>query len=218
MSYSKSLRWGLDQYLAYRFKKSFEQVILSFDSLSPSDQEEPLVLVANHCSWWDGFLLAELQKQIRPGRAFYTIMLESELRQRPFFRKIGAIGIDPRNSASVARAFLDLRQICQADDHGPVIAFFPQGRIQPQRCRPLNFKPGIELLTKVLRPAQVLPVALSIEPLRAPKPTAFVKTGSLWRADDQTPISAKNLESQIEALLAHQDTEIAAKFLNEIAQ
>ena len=42
----------------------------------PADR--PVVIAANHTSWWDGFLLRDLQRRLRPEAPLYTVMLESE--------------------------------------------------------------------------------------------------------------------------------------------
>ena len=55
----------------------------------------PLLFVANHVSWWDGFLLRAVQRRLRPDAAFVTVMSAAQLDRFPFFRWLGAIGVDP---------------------------------------------------------------------------------------------------------------------------
>jgi hypothetical protein len=57
------------------------------------DPRQPLILIANHVSWWDGFLLHEVHRALRPLAPFHTVMLESELRQHRLLRSLGAVGI-----------------------------------------------------------------------------------------------------------------------------
>ena len=59
----------------------------------------PLLLAANHVSWWDPFTLREMQRALRPGAPFFTVMLEAELARRPFFRRMGVVGLDPALAA-----------------------------------------------------------------------------------------------------------------------
>lgn len=157
----------------------------------------PLLLIANHTSWWDPFLLRELQRRLRPAAPFYSVMLQRELARRPLLRPLGALGIDPRRPASVAAAVRELeRRLRERPD--ACVAFFPQGRIWPAYRRPLGFRRGVDLLVRRLRPLTVLPVALHLEPLNAPSPTAFVLAGEPLAADDTGPGPAR-LEAEVRA-------------------
>lgn len=158
----------------------------------------PVILVANHVGWWDGFLLRELHRQLRPDAPLYTVMLERELAQRPFFRRIGCVGIDPLRPASVARTLRAL-QARTRERPEALISFFPQGRIWPSHRRPLGFRRGVELLIRRLPQPVVLPVALHQEPLDAPAPTAFVSVGRPLSAPDE--MSLERLEAAVTALL-----------------
>src|SRR5690606_32894375 len=68
----------------------------------PSDR--PVILAANHVSWFDGFLLREVQRMLRPRAPFHAVMSATELERFPFFRWLGVVGIDRTQPTSVARA------------------------------------------------------------------------------------------------------------------
>lgn len=163
----------------------------------------PLLLAANHPSWWDAFLLWEIRRALRPEAPMHTVMLESELRRHPFLRRIGAIGMDPTAPASVGRAARELeRRLHQRPDS--VVFFFPQGRIFPSYRRPLGFRRGIELFARRVPTSIVLPVALHLEPLATPAPHAFVAAGAPLPAMD-SPSSARveaAVEAELDAILA----------------
>jgi hypothetical protein len=146
----------------------------------PSDipRSKPIVCVANHTSWWDGFLLMELRRMLRPSAPFHTIMLESELTKSPFLRKIGAIGIDPHSPGSIRGAMIELAARIR-DRPDSFVFYFPQGRIWPSRRRPLEFKPGIERFLGAIEESVVLPVAIHLEPLTKAAPSAFLSVGPL---------------------------------------
>jgi 1-acyl-sn-glycerol-3-phosphate acyltransferase len=132
----------------------------------------PLLLAANHVSWWDPFTLREVQRALRPGAPFFTVMLEAELARRPFFRRMGVVGLDPASPASLRACIRQLRRLLDEHRDGSV-CYFPQGRIWPSFKRPLAFRPGIGLLARELAPLVVLPVGLHVEPLSATRPTVF---------------------------------------------
>ena len=166
------------------------------------DPHVPLMIVANHVSWWDGFLLMELQQTLRPNAPFSAIMLESELSKSPFLRRIGTIGIDPNSPATVLSALRELTKRAE-DRPDSMIFFFPQGRIWPSAKRPLGFKRGVEVFAKALGETVVLPVGLHIEPLNRAAPHAFVRAGE--------PCIDGNVSSRaLEKLVANELDEILA--------
>lgn len=159
----------------------------------------PIMVVANHVSWWDGFLLMELHRQLRPRAPFHAVMLESELAKHPFLRLIGAIGIDPHSPSTLLSAIRELsRRVEKRPDS--MIFFFPQGKIWPSHRRPLGFKRGVEVFYEALRDVVVLPVAIHIEPLNRVAPYVFVHSGEPIQGDS---VSAATLERRVEEQLDH---------------
>lgn len=137
----------------------------------------PVILAANHVSWWDGFLLREVQRRLQPAAPLFTVMLERELARAPFLRRLGAVPLDPSRPASVRAVFRALREERRREP-APLVAWFPQGRIEPSWKRPLKLRPGIPALARALAPCSIVPVALHLEPLTTPAPTAFVSVGT----------------------------------------
>jgi hypothetical protein len=137
----------------------------------PADR--PLLIVANHTSWWDGFLLRDLHRVLRPSSPMYTVMGSAELQRRPFFRLLGCVPLDADSRTGV-RALLRGLQAAAAKRPDCSVIYFPQGRIWPSGRRPLGFRRGIELVVRALAPCTVLPVGLHVEPLNRATPTAFV--------------------------------------------
>ncbi len=143
----------------------------------------PLLLAANHVSWWDPFTLREAQRALRPSAPFFTVMLEAELARRPFLRRLGVVGLDPVSPASLRACIRQLRRLLEERPDGAV-CFFPQGRIWPSFKRPLGFRAGIGLVARVLAPLVVLPIGLHVEPLSATRPTVFASAGEPIPVDD----------------------------------
>jgi len=161
--------------------------------------DRPLLVVANHTSWWDGFLIHELVRRVRPSASLYTIMLEKELEKAPFLRWTGCIGIEPGDPATLRKALTTVRTLARKDP-GTVVQFFPQGAIGPSRARPLGFKNGYRVVARALGNAMVLPVGIHLEMLNKRKPTAFVICASPIASGDPTP-TADQLEAKVGAVL-----------------
>jgi 1-acyl-sn-glycerol-3-phosphate acyltransferase len=159
----------------------------------------PLLLVANHTSWWDGFLLRDLQRALRPGAPFHVVMREAELRRRPFFRLMGALPLQPGSPASTRALLRTVGKLVQ-DEPGAVIVFFPQGRIWPSSRRPLGFRRGVDLLTAAAAPCTVLPVALHVEPLNRSAPVAFIAPAVAVTVGSGD--AARNIHQRVEAAVA----------------
>ena len=224
VSHSRTFRWIFDRYLNFLIRRCF--VRFQIEILDRSDsagqrlaqierEKVPILLVANHCSWWDGFFLAQLQRQLVPRASLFTVMLESEIRKHSWLRRLGAVGVDPKNPVSVARAFNKLKQLSQELPGPVVIAYFPQGEIRPQVEAQLNFKSGVELLIQMLRPLKIIPVALGIEPLNSFKPYGYVVSGPPLFVDSESDVvSAKSLEDLVEGLLRNDRPRLLSRQLS----
>lgn len=165
---------------------------------------QPVLLVSNHVSWWDGFLLRKLQVALRPRGTFHVVMLERELRQRPFLRLLGGLGLSPGSVASLRRLGRELAA-ARRDRPDRVVLFFPQGRIWPSHRRPLGFQKGVRLVARSLAPVTVLPVGLHLEPGQHPAPTAYVSVAPpvAVDAEDVSPTALeKAVQGELDAILS----------------
>lgn len=153
---------------------AFHEVLLAG---VPARSKLPVLVVANHVSWWDGFLLRELQRTAQPKARPHAVMLERELRLRPPLRLVGAYGVEPGDAMSTRRVLRRLEAARRRLDSDFWLFWFPQGRIWPAHRRPLGFERGIELAIRRLAPIRVLPVAIDVEPLNRRRPTALLSAG-----------------------------------------
>jgi 1-acyl-sn-glycerol-3-phosphate acyltransferase len=158
----------------------------------------PLILAANHVSWWDGFALREVHRLLRPAAPLRVLMTEQELSRNRILAWIAAIPLRPGSLSSVRRVFRSLRRL-RRQRPDAVVLFFPQGRIWPSTRRPLGFERGIGTLARVLSPAFVVPIALHIEPLAGLRPTMFVAVGQPMRVPAGHGVDALRLENSVEA-------------------
>ncbi len=170
----------------------------------------PLVLVANHVSWFDGFLLREIQRRLRPSSVFRTIMLEDQLRRNPVLHGLGGMGLDPDRPISFKHLLRQL-QVLRASPGGEelVVSFFPQGRIYPSFRRPLGFQPGLRLLLRSLAPCTVQEVGIHIEPGNTVSPEAFILGGERRFQTGSVGASVEEVESGVARTLDRIHTHLA---------
>jgi 1-acyl-sn-glycerol-3-phosphate acyltransferase len=171
-------------------------VLVSWAAAPPVDR--PLLLAANHVSWWDAFVLREVQRALRPGAPMYVVMSSDGLARYPYFRRMGVIGVDS-SAGSVARALRYLRDRLRERPDSTVV-FFPQGRIWPSHRRPLGFRRGIEVFGRRLS-ACVLPVGIHAEPLSTVSPTYFVSIGEAMDGRASVEDVERRVQAELDAVL-----------------
>jgi 1-acyl-sn-glycerol-3-phosphate acyltransferase len=181
----------------WRSRRLIVAPIAGLPPLLPADR--PLVIVANHTSWWDGFLLRDVHMALRPQAPMYSVMTRAELVRFPFLRLLGAVPLDTASPGSLLRLLRSLRSATRARPDSTIL-FFPQGRIWPAWKRPLGFKRGVELLARAIGPCFIIPVGVQIESLNRCSPTAFTKLGPVISSPEQT-VTVEWLEREVASQL-----------------
>ncbi|ADW67925.1 lysophospholipid acyltransferase family protein [Granulicella tundricola] len=118
----------------------------------------PLIVYANHGSWWDPMVQVLLAAELMPGRKHYAPMDAAALERYGIFKRIGVFGVEMKTARGAAQF---LRTGLRVLREGGVIWVTPQGRFADARERPLEFKPGLAALAaKVAGGCTVIPLAI----------------------------------------------------------
>ncbi|WP_426954887.1 lysophospholipid acyltransferase family protein [Muricoccus radiodurans] len=117
----------------------------------------PLIVLANHPSWWDGVAFMLLSARLFPARDVYIPMEAAALAKYRFMRRLGVFGIKP--GARGAVAFLRTATTVLAAPRAMLWMNAP-GRFQDVRERPVALAPGVTRLPEIAPDAVVLPLAL----------------------------------------------------------
>lgn len=96
------------------------------------------MIIGNHFSWWDGFIVSYANHQLFSRRIF-VMMLEEELQQRTFLRRIGAFSIK-KNSRSAMESIQYALKVLETENN--ILLLFPQGNFQSLHQYPLCFEKG----------------------------------------------------------------------------
>ena len=138
------------------FRRQFHAVRLSgagrFCGVS-----EPLLVYANHSSWWDPMVAFLLAAELMPERDHYAPMDEGALNRYAILRRLGIFPV----AMKTARGAVQFLRVGEAVlRKGGVLWITPQGRFVDARERPLVFKPGLAALAARAGRCTVLPLAI----------------------------------------------------------
>ena len=126
-----------DVYIGWIIRRHFHQVEFNRPGF---DADRAILLIANHFSWWDGFLLYYVNKAVFKKK-FHIMVLEESIRKMGFLRYIG--------SFSIAKGS---RQIFESLDYaagllhhpGNMVVIFPQGKLYSNFVDIIAFQKGVQ--------------------------------------------------------------------------
>ena len=155
----------------------------------------PVLVVSNHTAWHDPLVIITLGRHF--GLDPYAMMNAKNLERLPFFRRVGAFGVDlesPRDGVRAMRYAADL-----LDRPGRIVWIFPQGKTCPI-TEPLDFRGGASHVAKLAHKAEektghaltVVPMAVRYEHADDERPSAWVSFGpALSREQAEDPGAQK---------------------------
>ena len=120
--------------------------------------DAPVVVYANHPSWWDPATFIVLTTTLFPDRHAYGPMEAEALARYGFMRRIGLFGVDPGTRAGAAR-FLSVGRHVLSDPRR-MIWMTAQGRFADPRARPVDLRPGLAHLMARVPGAVAVPLAI----------------------------------------------------------
>lgn len=163
----------------------------------------PVLVVSNHCSWWDPIWLLALSNRLIEADA-YAMMDAKNLERLPFFAKVGAFGVDRTRPDDGARAVRYAARLL--DTPGKVLFVFPQGEERASTQRPLGFLGGSAAIARVARRASVVPMAVRYEHGGEPRPVLWASLGVPLGRDDDVEAGRAAQEAAVTAELERIDT------------
>jgi 1-acyl-sn-glycerol-3-phosphate acyltransferase len=158
----------------------------------------PLLIYANHSSWWDGLVAFEISRL--SGLDAFVMMEEKHLKKLFLFRRLGAFSIvreNPRQAAVSISYAADL--LGQGTNRA--LWIFPQGEIRRQDARPLGFYHGAARIIEKLEKCEALPLAIRFEFTGEFKPEIFARIGAPEALEPDENFNAKQLTKRLETNL-----------------
>lgn len=152
------------RYAVFITKRYFQKVNVLGDI---KDTGLPILVIANHISWWDGFWIAYLN-ETRFHRKFHFMMLEEQLRKYWFFNYAGGFSVR-KGSRTVVETLHYTSELLK--NRGNLVLVFPQGEIQSMHNQHFVFEKGIDRVLQNKHDVQVIMVASMVDYLSQKKPS-----------------------------------------------
>ncbi len=151
---------GFQRFLISYLRRNFHAVGVHRDSLPVVDfpSDVPLIVYANHPSWWDPLIAQFLNKTLFPGRHFSAPIDAEALEQYRVFEKLGFYGVK-LSTTSGAAAFLKT-SVSLMHENDTAIWITPEGRFADTRDHSAELMPGLAHLCKRSDRAVAIPLAL----------------------------------------------------------
>ncbi|MGQ1891419.1 lysophospholipid acyltransferase family protein [Thermophagus sp. OGC60D27] len=142
--------------------------------------KSPLLIVSNHFSWWDGFIILYLNQKWW-NKKFHVMMLEEQLINRKFLSRIGAFSIKRHHPSSIrsVRYALDILR-----DPNNLLLIYPQGDIHSLHQRPLKFQAGAEFFLSASE-ASLKMVVVLVDYFSSPRPSLYIYVKDLTNESSQ---------------------------------
>ena len=193
MLHARKSRWFERVFGVYNrnlIARRFEGLrVAGLEAVLEREPDVPLVLYANHSSWWDGLLAFQLS---RAGRfEQYAMMEERLVLEYPFHRRLGAFGVVRESARDGARAIEYAGRLLKGTNRA--LWIFPQGLTLPNDARPLRLYTGAARIIERVGEADAAAVAMRYEFLDDYRPEAFARIGTPHRVTVASDFNARRL-------------------------
>ncbi len=161
----------VERYVRHKLRRAFRGVWMR-GALPARDAR--LLVYANHTSFWDGFVAAELCHA--GGWDGFCVMDERNLARYRFLRRLGAFSIRRGDPVSAVESLRYARRLLERP--GTAVVVFPEGELRPDRGEPYPLERGVEVLARRAACA-CLPVAVRYRFFEHELPDVLVAVGEV---------------------------------------
>jgi len=142
------------------FRRHFHGVRMS-EAPRFANDGKPVIVYANHSSWWDPMVSILLAECLMPERNHYAPMAAEALSRYRILQRVGIFPVEMNTTRGAAQFLRTSETILES---GGVLWITPQGRFVDSHTRPLAFKPGLAAIAVRIAAAKddctVLPLAI----------------------------------------------------------
>jgi 1-acyl-sn-glycerol-3-phosphate acyltransferase len=193
-------------------KRKFHSLQVSgLDVLRKKEAGIPVIIYANHSSWWDGLAAFQISNALKMDS--FIMMEEKQLKNLSIFRRLGAFSV-VREKPFEAIKSVNYAAHLLKEKTGRTLWIFPQGEILNNDIRPIRFYKGISNIIEKVGKCLVVPFAFRYEFLGEYKPQIFIKVGEAEVFSNKMKCEIKDLESRITIMLDKLKSDILNKNFN----
>lgn len=145
-------------YVRQMMRRSFRAVRVGYPNRPESTDNQPLIIISNHPSWWDPLVCLCAATTFFKNRKHYAPIDAEALEQYQFFRRLGFFGVEQDSHRGAATFLRTSNRILSSPES--VLWMTPQGAFADVRRRPVKFKSGVGHLAKGLPAVAVIPFAV----------------------------------------------------------
>ncbi len=189
---------GFSRYVLRYLRKHFHAVRLSRSGAALPTDGEPILVVANHPSWWDPMVGMPLVQSLKGHRSYAPIHAEM-LKNYPIFGKLGFFGVDPTSLRGAAEFLRTGEAILAAPKRALWVT--AQGEFTDVRTRPLRLKTGVGHLAARMERGWVVCLAIEYTFWTERTPEALLRIAEPIRIDAAGARSGRQWTAELEALL-----------------
>ncbi len=187
---------GFRRYCVKYARRNFHGVRLSKSSAPLPLDGAPILIAANHPSWWDPITFFILSRDFTSCQHYGAIDAQAVEKYR-FMKRAGLFPVE-MNSVRGAAQFLRTGQAILKRDH-VVLWITGQGQFVDVRQRPLGFRSGVGHLAARMTRGWVLPLAVEYPFWNESKPEVLARFGPPIAVKDHGNRDGKAWTTQIEA-------------------
>ncbi len=186
-------------YNRHLLKRRFNTFCISdLNQLKDTAEQMPLIIYANHSSWWDGLIFLEILRRF--DKENYVMMEEKQLQKLFFFRWLGAFSVVRENPRKAIKS-INYAANLLSENYNRTLLIFPQGEILPNDVRPLRFYQGLARIIEKVQVCRLVPAALQLEFAGNFKPEIYVKIGEPETHEIDKTFDAKSATKNYERRL-----------------
>ena len=156
-------------YINRQFKSHFHSFNLIGDAPKINDNNS-ILLLSNHSSWWDGFFTYFINKQYFK-KDFYIMMLEHKLKELTFFNKLGAFSINQNNPKEIINSLNYSAELLFNKNN--LVNIYPEGEMTYSFKNNYKSKNGILKVIDKVKDTNIILLAMKIVTLHEEYPQVF---------------------------------------------
>ncbi|QQL49242.1 1-acyl-sn-glycerol-3-phosphate acyltransferase [Mucilaginibacter ginkgonis] len=157
-----------ERYISFILSRDFQKINVNSIEVS---RDKSVLLLANHYSWWDGFIAFYINKKLFKKKA-HVMIIETTARKYAFMKYLGAYTVNKGTRDMITSLDYTAELLTNPAN---LVLLFPQGKIYSNFADSVVFSKGLSrIIEKVTGKFEIVYAASFTETLHHKKPTVNV--------------------------------------------